>query len=100
MIIEESKILNFIKKFQNKETIKVFTQGCCYWFAVILDKRFNIGFGDNIMIDYIVNHFGCKIDNKVYDITGDVTDKYNWEYWNHCTDDDLQKCIIRDCINF
>lgn len=97
---ESNKVLRFIKKFQNKDTIKTFTEGCCYWFAVILDKRFNSGFGDNIMIDYVANHFGCKIDNKVYDITGDVTFKYNWDYWRACPDRNLVAQITEHCIYF
>ena len=99
-LFEVNKVLRFIKRLQNEGTIKIFTEGCCYWFAVILDKRFNIGFGDNIMIDYVANHFGCKIDNKVYDITGDVTFKYTWNYWKDCTDRNLIAQITEHCIYF
>ena len=52
------------------------------------------------MIDYIANHFGCNINNKVYDITGDVTDKYNWKYWSFCTDRNLRSQIMSECIYF
>lgn len=30
-------------------------------------------------MDYVANHFGCKIQERVYDITGDVTEQYKWE---------------------
>lgn len=99
-LFEVNKVLRFIKKFQNEGTIKVFTEGCCCWFAFILDKRFNNGYGDHIMIDYVANHFGCEINNKVYDITGDVTHKYTWNYWKDCTDRNLISQIMSQCIYF
>ena len=52
--------------------------------------------------DEIIGHFGCKIDDRVYDITGDVTEKYQWTIWNHIitTETNRAERIIRDCINF
>ena len=48
----KEEILNFIKRFQNEGTIKAFTEGCCYWFAKILDDRFNF---DEVMPKNYVN---------------------------------------------
>ena len=99
-------VLGFIGRFsfgvenERTEVIEAFTCGCCYWFAFILKCRFIEYYNCGIMIDYIQNHFGCKIEDKVFDITGDVTDKYKWEYWSLCEDPYLKARIIEDCINF
>lgn len=54
------------------------------------------------MYDQVENHFGCRIGDIVYDITGDVTNKYKWETWGSVRREDelLAKRINRDCINF
>lgn len=95
----DDKVLNFIKRFKGSE--ETFTSGCCYWFARILFERFySENYTCDIMYDYIENHFGCKINDKVYDVTGDVTFSYDWKYWIDCQDEDLIESINRDCINF
>jgi hypothetical protein len=95
----KKEIMNFIKRFQTKETVEVFTCGCCYWFAFILNHRFE---NSVIMYDTVINHYGTLIDGAVYDITGDVSDKYNWKIWDEVkTIDELwYKRLVRDCINF
>lgn len=104
-------ILNFINRFTangtRQEVIDCFQNGCCYWFAYILAKRFEDFYlpQSKIYYDEISNHFGYydQEANRIYDITGDVTDKYNWESsWEEVIDKDLlhTKRIIRDCINF
>lgn len=96
-------ILRFIYRFtqygKNSGVINSFTNGCCYWFARILSERF---VSDEIVYDQVANHFGCRIGNEVYDITGDVTDKYNWESWEVVAKEDNLRTsrIVRDCINF
>lgn len=102
--------MKFIDRFtgggKNTGVIEAFTSGCCYWFAHILAERFYDpdAWRDNteIMYDQIANHFGCRIDGVVYDITGDVTSKYDWETWiSVVQSDDLHtERIIRDCIDF
>lgn len=93
-------VQDFLKRFHSASDIDtVFTSGCCYWFAYILFSRF-IRTGATIMYDEIENHFGTKIDDKVYDVTGDVTDKYKWAPWDSITDDLHRQRIIRDCILF
>lgn len=103
-------ILNFIDRFTSKgkrqEVIDCFQNGCCYWFAYILSERFIDPSLTKSMIYYdeINNHFGYydQESNRIYDITGDVTNKYDWEPWEEVINKDLlhAKRIIRDCINF
>ena len=103
-------ILNFIYRFTSngtrQEVIDCFQNGCCYWFAYILAKRFE-DFSlpqSKICYDEINNHFGYydQEANCVYDITGDATNKYDWEPWEEVIDKDLlhAKRIVRDCIKF
>ena len=97
-------IMNFIKSFSNfgEAVTNCFTGGRCYWFAHILQYRF--GGPENCAICYSIidNHFGCMISGHIYDITGEVTDDYQWNLW----DEDLVQNydplainrIYRDCI--
>lgn len=97
-----NEVERFIRHFNNNDgTVKTFTCGCCYWFAVILLIRF--GNRDaKIMYDRRINHFATMIEGRVYDITGDVTDEYEWDLWDdvRLIDELDTKHIIRDCINF
>lgn len=52
------------------------------------------------MYDQIENHFVAEIEGRLYDITGDVTDKYDVIAWDDLDDDLLRARIIRDCIMF
>ena len=90
------EILGFINKFKQYErnTVleKTFTQGFCYYFAVILNERFD---GEIVYIKDI-EHFVFKKDEMLFDITGNVTKKYqdmkiiqNWKE---------NKTIIKQCI--
>ena len=94
-------VAQFLKRFHFSEDITdVFSNGCCYWFAKILYDRFALTHGATIMYDEVINHFGTKINGRVYDITGDVTSKYEWKPWADLEDDLLRSRIIRDCIMF
>lgn len=94
----KSEISEFTERFLGDST-EAFTNGCCYWFAYILQKRFE-AYNATIMYSSVDNHFATKIGDKIYDITGDVTSKYEWDKWDNF-DDDLEKVrIIRDCIMF
>ena len=88
----------FIDRFTSggklKDTITTFTQGCCYWFAYILHSRFS---NSVIMCDPVINHFVVESENRLYDITGDVTGEYNVVRWSKYPD---KRTIIRDCIKF
>lgn len=91
---------NFLKRFHSSENVdEVFTCGCCYWFAAVLFGRF-IRDGATIMYDEVANHFGTRVKGRVYDITGDVTDKYKWVPWEFITDSAHRARIVRDCIMF
>lgn len=97
------EVLGFISRFTAKgrfdQVITAFSCGCCYWFAKILLQRFTSKPG-TLMYDQTINHFGTKIAGRVYDITGDVTDRYNWMPWDDLRDTALKQRIVRDCINF
>ena len=51
-----------------------------------------------MMYDQVMNHFGVQINYRVYDASGDVTDKYAWESWEGIDDKSLKEHIFRDCI--
>lgn len=94
-------VADFLKRFHSGDSITdVFSNGCCYWFARILFERFSMSHGAVIMYDDVMNHFGTKIQGKVYDITGDVTLQYEWKPWSDVDDELLRARIIRDCILF
>lgn len=98
MMNETAEVLHFIKRFsRNEGTIDTFCFGCCYWFAKILSLRFP---DSEIVYADAHNHFGTLINNRVYDITGDITDKYKWDVWKEMPDDSHRRRIITDCINF
>ena len=100
-------VLMFIGRFSTDdrgtrwEVVEAFTNGCCYWFAHILEARFRDQYGAHIVVDYVANHFATRIANDhVYDITGDVTEGHTWEPWAACSDPALRKRITEDCIMF
>ncbi len=78
------EIEDFIDTFRvfGKSVRKCFTEGNCYWFAIILHERFPNGY---IMLNPIVNHFAYKLNDKLYDITGccDKTYEGEWVDWNY-----------------
>lgn len=90
-------ISHFHKVSPTDDVTEVFTLGCCYWFAYILCNRFE---NAKMMYNPIINHFIAQIENRLYDITGDVTDKHKVVEWEHF-DDELEKQRIMDyCITF
>lgn len=97
----QTEVLKFINRFNPKseDVRSTFMDGCCYWFAFILRHRF---FTDDseIMYDPVANHFGTRIGDAVYDITGNVTEQYNWIPWYRIDDETHRMRIIRDCIKF
>lgn len=97
--MRRKRIDGFLKRFhENADVDTTFTNGCCYWFSFILAERFF--WCARIMYDQVANHFGTEIDGRVYDVTGDVTEKYDWEPWNDLEDTKLKERIKRDCIMF
>lgn len=98
-----TEILDFIKDFSSfgKDVRECFTRGCCYWFAFILNERFKPY--AEIYYNDLENHFACKIDKNLYDITGNCNNLYEgeWEIWDNFKNIDplLAKRIERDCIS-
>lgn len=85
--------------------VECFTQGCCYWFAVILKERFS----GKIVYEPVIKHFACEIDGHIYDITGDCDATYgpqfmNWADWDSYeinedgSPSDARQEIINHCI--
>lgn len=102
----KEEILYFISHFQNPGTIETFTHGCCYWFANILDNRFNsFGYESGIWYNSVDNHFATMIFTnegpKLFDITGELQITDEWESWWDFTFKDslLTERIINDCID-
>lgn len=102
-IIYETDIESFIKDFKNfgtsNEIIECFTRGNCYWFAFILKNRFQNG-----QIYYnTMNHFVFKYKNKLYDITGECTNKwdneglYNWDKYKKIENNSKYIKLLEHC---
>lgn len=90
-------ILGFIKHF--KQAQETFLTGCCYWFSYILEGCF----GGETMYLPVENHFVQRIGGRLYDVTGDVTERYQaseimpWEEVERY-DESLYRRLIRDCV--
>lgn len=101
------KVLKFINHFTNygnyKDVITSFTTGNCYYFAVCLADRFN-GEDPCIVYDPIANHWACKIEDKIYDITGELDNRFNFEDWynfvNSVNDELYLNRLYEQCIKF
>ena len=97
----KQRILKFINHFNastGREQIEeCFTAGMCYWFALLLANRFP---GGEIVYAVVENHFAYKYDKYVYDIMGDVTNKYTFVSWFEYSMRDPAHAsrIQRECI--
>lgn len=93
----------FIHEFNQFELLEVlentFTNGFCYYFAVILKEKFPRG---EIIYLPVQNHFVFSYGTQyLYDIRGNVTDLYfnsQLEIWNNYNDLPHKQRIKRDCI--
>lgn len=61
------------------------------------DESFNIPTSDGKTVRV---NFVTQIQGRLYDITGDVTEKYQVKPWDALDDELLKKRIVRDCILF
>lgn len=95
-------IENFIQQFRQfgTDVVDCFSCGMCFHFAWILKARF--GPGPEVVYDPVINHFACRIDDRIYDISGDITDntEYKWETWATFKGKDQKETmrIVRDCV--
>ena len=92
-------ILKFIGDFrkQSKDLVSVFTEGYCFYFAVMLTARFPEAI---IIYDNIMDHFYVKIGRRHYDITGEIQPSDKAVVWDQFTSDPLHReRIIRDVIH-
>lgn len=93
-----NKVKEFISDFKanHKDSLEdVFSYGYCYWFAFILESRFE----GKIYYNPVVNHFATRIRNHLYDITGEIS-RQGFEDWEEFQKRDYlhTQRIIRDCI--
>lgn len=92
------RFINDFKRFDTGQVTRTFTNGYCYWFAFILHNRFP--YSEIVYYD-AGNHFACKIKNRIFDITGDITEKnLFFESWDEFqkAEPEKSKGIIRYCI--
>ncbi|MBQ8806306.1 MAG: hypothetical protein IJZ68_07635 [Bacteroidaceae bacterium] len=94
------KILHWISHF--KGAAYTLTNGCCYWFAYILQAQF----GATIWYAPVQGHFVGEIDGIFYDANGVFTpcpqDEHKMLTWEAAQQMDPLWAlhITRDCINF
>ena len=73
---KRQKILKFIDVIRDShsEMINIYTKGSCFNFYLILKEMF-----PEAKAYYTVDHVITKIDDKYYDITGEVKDNKNYQ---------------------
>lgn len=88
------EITQFIVQYCDAKDL--FMNGMCYWFAVILERRFR---NASIFYDPIINHFVAKIGNTYYDASGIAKDANYIEWSEYALGDSIHaERIVRDCI--
>lgn len=107
---EWDNIEKFIIPFQKPEIIDLFKNGYCYYFAKILKTRFCnfLWHPAEIYYNPIDCHFACLIGNKLWDVTGCISDiidygvdKYdNWYRWNYYIEIEPRDSerVVKNCI--
>ena len=102
-IYKPISIEDFIRKIRNPlaggQVENIFLHGFCYYFSIILKEKFPKG---TILYSPSLNHFIFLYNSEIWDITGNVSDKYDYRelvIWDEWRDDILlRQRIIRDCI--
>lgn len=90
-----NEVLEFIQR--RFKTDCKWTDGNCYYFAIILKDRFPDG---KIFYDVIYSHFIFQYQNKYYDWTGIINPigyLVEWDKFDEY-DSSVKKRIIRDCV--
>ena len=97
------KVLEFIFSFPT--TMRdYFSNGYCYWFAVILAERYSY-LRPRIWYNTVENHFVTEIENVIYDSNGVVCAEepydvfYTWKDYQK-VDPRHAARITAQCINF
>lgn len=94
-----NEILNFITIFKRVDGVQqLFSSECNYWFATILFRRF-IHIGAEIMYNRDLNQFATKINNKLFNISGEIQLNEKWVKWNEMVNSPESKSIKEELIN-
>jgi hypothetical protein len=101
---QQTRVIQFtqnIKEFDSNVAsvdtiVKIFTGGLCWYFASIVQKKF----GGAIYYSPLTNHFACFVYNKLYDITGEISE-HGYLCWDtmELDDDVLVGRLITQCID-
>lgn len=99
----EERILAFISNFDNPGTVKTFTEGCCYWFAYILNSWCDMNkerLNHRMMYNQVLGHFACEIEGRLYDVTGKIEYDKDWVPWADWFTEEIiyRDVVVRDCI--
>jgi len=94
------EILNFINAIKGSYSFEIedtFLNGFCYWFAKILELRFN----GVIYFNPKQIHFATLIDEQLFDVTGLINVDENWYHWeDYMATHDIEyiyhSCILKD----
>ena len=75
-----NEIEDFIEGFKKKHKYELedtFLNGYCYWFTIMLIKRFR----GEIWFNEYTCHFAAYINGDLYDISGKLPSKDGWTTW-------------------
>lgn len=93
MITVDRFIENFKKGFEKNDLEDVFLHGNCFHFSIILEKMY-----DGIIVyDPHMQHFCSLINDRFYDITGEIKEPLDWIYWRDMEEDERFN-LERDCV--
>lgn len=96
--IGKRTVLQFINDFKkiNKDIIEeLFTRGYCFWFAYILQGRFDLpNYHSKIYYNDIENHFICRVGKYFYDITGEIKNTNHYIPWEDYQNKEFSHSII------
>lgn len=92
-------IESFKSGFDKKEIEDCFLYGNCWYFSLILMNRFE-SLNPEVYYDPVMNHFVTKIEDKFYDISGEVSNNNKYESWVEFKkkEPNIVKQIENDCI--
>ena len=94
------EVLRFIEAIKGRYSYELedtFSNGFCYWFAKILEIRFN----GTIYYNPDLIHFATLIDSQLFDINGLVHADNSWFNWDdysltHDVEAIYHSCILKD----